>query len=179
VTNWLRSRSSAPGRRPGCFPNTSSQLMSDTGPPTKTGTDGYRTSPVDRTVAESPLTWAEDRATQRCDPRADPRAKTDESGRVRPASRVRPSLPPHPDWHQIDKPSRHDAAIPSTGCRPTFTNSNHPQFQFTLNQDIVSSISDACTSRRPGCHSRTSSGGTRNIGRCGHGVCRRHGRKSS
>jgi len=44
---------------------------------------------MNRTVAESPLTWAKDRTTQRGDPSADPGAKTDESGRARPTSRVR------------------------------------------------------------------------------------------
>lgn len=56
------------------------------------------------------MTWAEDRATQRCDPSADLRAKTE--GRavlirhaVRPFATLR-------DWHACVKPSRHDAAIP-------------------------------------------------------------------
>jgi transposase InsO family protein len=52
------------------------------------------------------MAWAEDRATQRCDPSADPGAEIGEGGG--------PCAVPLPlrDRHQSDKPSRHDAAIP-------------------------------------------------------------------
>ena len=74
------------------------------------------------------VTWAEDRATQRCDPSADPGAETDEGG----------TMPPRPsrrDRHQSVKPSRHDAAIRSAGCPSLVTNALRARFQFTLNQD--------------------------------------------
>ena len=51
------------------------------------------------------MTWAEDRATQRCDPSADPGAKTDGGGTRPPASL-------HPDWQQ---------ALNLRGTRPRLT----------------------------------------------------------
>jgi transposase InsO family protein len=57
------------------------------------------------------MNWAEDRATQRCDPSAVPAAES-EGRAVTP-----PSFPLH-SWHHSDKPSRQDAAIPSAGCLP-------------------------------------------------------------
>ena len=53
-----------------------------------------------------PLTWTEDRATQRCDPSAVPGAKTGGGAGLRLA----PLPSPLRDWHQRDKPSRQDAA---------------------------------------------------------------------
>lgn len=59
-------------------------------------------------------TWAEDRATQRCDPSAVPGAKTGAGARsclvplpFDPNSQSTKSLR---DWQQSDKPSWHDAA---------------------------------------------------------------------
>ena len=60
---------------------------------------------------QHPMNWAEDRATQRCDPSAVPGAES-EGWAATP-----PSFLLH-SWHQCDKPSRHDAAIPSAGCLP-------------------------------------------------------------
>ena len=86
---------------------------------------------------QRPMAWAEDRATQRCDPSADPGAKTEgAAGQLtygRP-SRL-PALHPLRDWHQSDKPSRQDAATQSAGCIPQLANANRPTFQFLLNQD--------------------------------------------
>lgn len=55
------------------------------------------------------MTWAEDRAMQRCNPSAVPGAESE--GRAA----TPPSFPLH-SWQQCDKPSRHDAAIPAAGC---------------------------------------------------------------
>jgi hypothetical protein len=71
--------------------------------------------------------WAEDRATQRCDPSADPGAKTEgRAVRSVTAAAARPST--LRDWHQSDKPSRHDAATlparrPSQFATALLTNS--------------------------------------------------------
>ena len=79
----------------------------------------------------SEMTWAEDRATQRCDPSAVPGAKTGAGA----GNRLAP-LPFHPlrDWHQGDKPSRQDAATVPTGCPSKLANAERPQFQFPVNQ---------------------------------------------
>ena len=59
------------------------------------------------------IAWAEDRATQRCDPSAAPSAKTGVRAELR---RSVPLLScPLRDWPQSDKPSRHDAATRRTG----------------------------------------------------------------
>jgi len=78
----------------------------------------------------STLAWAEDRATQRCDPSADPGAETDAGGRKPPCLARR-------DRHASAKPSRHDAAIPPAGCPSSLANSHYPTFQFTVNQDTL------------------------------------------
>ncbi len=78
------------------------------------------------------MTWAEDRATQRCDPSADSGAETGVGiGLHRPV----PSLALR-DWHQSDKPSQQDAAILQAGCPLQLANHRPPRFQFTVNQDI-------------------------------------------
>ena len=76
--------------------------------------------------------WAEDRATQRCDPSADPGAKTGAW-----ASHSLALLPFYllRDWHGSDKPSRHDAATLLAGCLPQLANAKRQEFQFPLNQD--------------------------------------------
>ena len=76
------------------------------------------------------MAWAEDRATVRTDPSADPGAKI---GGGAAARRPAPSLR---DWHQSDKPSQQDAAISPTGCRSQLANLETTEFQFTVNQDI-------------------------------------------
>jgi hypothetical protein len=78
--------------------------------------------------------WAEDRATQRCDPSADPGAKTGAGARHCLAL-----LPFYPlrDWHESDKPSRHDAATLLAGCLPQPANAKRQEFQFPLNQDTT------------------------------------------
>ncbi len=88
---------------------------------------------------------AEDRATQRCAPSADPGAKTEEPGCLAgqaPSDEVR-AVSTHDaarpsslrDWHQSDQPSRQEAATSPTGSRPQLANTQHPKFQFPLNQD--------------------------------------------
>ena len=80
------------------------------------------------------MTWAEDRATQRCDPSADSGAETGVGiGLHRPV----PSLALR-DWHQSDKPSQQDAAILQAGCPLQLANHRPPRFQFTVNQDSSS-----------------------------------------
>jgi hypothetical protein len=60
------------------------------------------------------LAWAEDRATQRCDPSAGPGAKTGVRAELR---RSVPLLScPLRDWPKGDQPSRHDAATRRIGC---------------------------------------------------------------
>jgi len=80
-------------------------------------------------------TWAEDRATQRCDPSADPGAKT---GVGIELHRSVP-LPFHPlrDWHESDKPSRLEAAFHRQDAHP-LANTKRSGFQFSLNQDKFS-----------------------------------------
>jgi hypothetical protein len=82
----------------------------------------------------SEAAWAEDRATQRCDPSADPGAKTEgRAVRCLTAATARPST--LRDWHQSAKPSRHDAATLPAGCPPQLANAKRQEFQFPLNQD--------------------------------------------
>jgi hypothetical protein len=83
-------------------------------------------------VLQRNAAWTEDRATQRCDPSADPGANTGAWARHFLAL-----LPFHPlrDWHESDKPSRHDAATLLAGCPSQFANTERQEFQFPLNQD--------------------------------------------
>jgi hypothetical protein len=82
----------------------------------------------------SEMAWAEDRATQRCDPSADPGANTEgRAVRSLRAAAARPST--LRDWHQSAKPSRHDAATFPAGCPLQHANTNQQEFQFPLNQD--------------------------------------------
>ena len=77
------------------------------------------------------LTWAEDRAPVRTDSSADPGAKTEARADVawqnRPLTTLR-------DWHQCDKPSRHDAAKLFTGRAKLVANNRDQKFHFPLNQ---------------------------------------------
>jgi hypothetical protein len=84
-------------------------------------------------MQQSLMDWAEDRATQRCDPSADPGAKTGAW-----AGRVPALLPSSPlrDWHQSDKPSRHDAATSAAGCSSQLTKVKRLDFQFPVNQNM-------------------------------------------
>jgi hypothetical protein len=85
-----------------------------------------------RTLLQRTMTWAEDRATQRCDPSAVPGAKTGAGAAHCPAPLP---FPPLRDWHQSDKPSRHDAATFLARCPSRLANSERQQFQFPVNQD--------------------------------------------
>jgi len=80
------------------------------------------------------MTWAEDRATQRCDPSADPGANTE----GRPDHRFNPwTAKPSSlrDWHQSDKPSPHDAATGPQDATFQLANTKCSEFQLTVNQD--------------------------------------------
>ena len=92
------------------------------------------------------LTWAQDRATQRCDSSADPGAESEERAVVQYAA-VRPS--PLRNWHQCDKPSRHDAATFLAGGPSPLANAERSKFQFTVNQHTM--MSSNCRTR--GVHS--------------------------
>ena len=81
-------------------------------------------------AAESESTWTEDRATQRCDPSADPGAETE--GRAAPPP---PAFTHLRDQRQSEKPSRHDAAKSLTRRPLQLANFNRPKFQLPLNQD--------------------------------------------
>jgi len=76
--------------------------------------------------------WAEDRATVRTDPSADPGAKTEERavGTKRVAARL-----PLRDWRESDKPSRHDAVTLRQDAPFQLANAERSKFQFTVNQD--------------------------------------------
>ena len=92
-----------------------------------------------REALQPTMTWAEDRATQRCDPSAVPGAKTEGRAvhRINPWT-AQPSF--LRDWHQSDKPSQQDAAIPSTRCHSTVANLKLAKFQFTVNQDTTPTV---------------------------------------
>lgn len=64
-----------------------------------------------------PSTWAEDRALLRSNPSAVPGAKTGVG--AEPHGSVPLSSASLRDWHQSAKPSRQDAAICPTRCRPS------------------------------------------------------------
>ena len=96
---------------------------------------------------QSPSTWAEDRATQRCDPSAVPGAKTE--GRAVLASGGHPISLHLRNWHQSAKPSRHDAATVLTRCPSSIANADLPKFQFTVNQDSGNGELDLRGHRRP------------------------------
>ena len=86
-----------------------------------------------RSVALQPESaWAEDRALLRSNPSAVPGAKTDGAAGSRPVLRII-----YRDWHQSDKPSRHDAATPSQGRTSQLANASRSTFQFPLNQDRI------------------------------------------
>ena len=84
------------------------------------------------------MTWAEDRALLRSNPSADPGAKIE--GWVvhcfTPWTAQPSSLR---DWHQSGKPSQQDAAISPTRCRSPLANRKMAGFQFTVNQDTITS----------------------------------------
>jgi hypothetical protein len=83
------------------------------------------------------MTWAEDRATQRCDPSAAPGAKIE--GRALFFQKDAAHLLLR-DWHQSEKPSRPEAVILPTRCRPLLANLKPSRFQFTVNQDKLSRV---------------------------------------
>jgi hypothetical protein len=85
------------------------------------------------------LTWAEDRALLRSTPSADPGAKTGARAEHTSALRslVDRSARQLRDWHQCDKPSRHDAATSRPRCHSPFIYANRTKFHFTVNQDSL------------------------------------------
>jgi hypothetical protein len=80
-------------------------------------------------AAQSSPTWVEDRATQRCDPSADPGAETEGRAALRP-----PTFTRLRDQHQSAKPSWHEAAKFPTGRPSQVANVNRHKFHFPLNQ---------------------------------------------
>jgi hypothetical protein len=86
---------------------------------------------------------AEDTALLRSNRSAVPGAKTEERA-VGLHAAARPS--PLRDWHQCDRPSRHDAATSSAGCLPSLANASQPKFHFTVNQDKCTSFCLRCRS---------------------------------
>jgi hypothetical protein len=95
-----------------------------------------------REALQPTMTWAEDRATQRCDPSAVPGAKTEGRAvhRINPWTAQTSFLR---DWHQSDKPSQQDAAILTTRCRSSCVNRKPAKFQFTLNQDRDTGVANS------------------------------------
>ena len=83
-------------------------------------------------VAQSRSPGAEGTALLRSNRSADPGAKTEQRAAAQHAA-VRPST--LRDWHKSEKPSRHDAATPSTGRPSQLANVNRAKVQFPLNQD--------------------------------------------
>jgi hypothetical protein len=84
---------------------------------------------------QSKTAWAEDRATVRTDPSTDPGAKTE--ARAVGMKCVAARLPLR-DWHQSDKPSRHDAVNLRHDAPFQLANAERLEFQFTVNQDTTS-----------------------------------------
>ena len=115
-----------------------------TRPQTRRSPAATPTSPTSRTrsclmacpAAQSSSTWVEDRATQRCDPSADPGAETE--GR---AALLPPTFTRLRDQHQAHKPSRHEAAKFPTGRSSQVANVNRHKFHFPLNQHTGSASS--------------------------------------
>jgi len=85
---------------------------------------------MESTAAQLRSTWAEVTALLRSNRSADPGAETE--GR---AAALPPAFTRLRDQHQSQKPSRHDAATPSTGCPSSLANANPSKVQFPLNQD--------------------------------------------
>ena len=78
------------------------------------------------------VAWAEDRATARTDPSADPGAKIGVGIELhRPVP-----LPSHAlrDWHEHDKPSRPEAVTHRQDAIQ-LANAKRSELQFTVNQD--------------------------------------------
>jgi putative transposase len=82
---------------------------------------------TDANALQQQTTWAEDRATLRSDPSADPGAES-EGRAVSSPQRMPPSFPLH-SWHQCAKPDWHDAKLttgktPFNSLTPSDQNSN-------------------------------------------------------
>ena len=95
---------------------------------------------------QSKTAWAEDRATVRTDPSTDLGAKTEEQavGIKRVAARL-----PLRDWHESDKPSRHDAVTLRQDATFQLANGERFKLLFTVNQDRVTSRLDCPTHLEP------------------------------
>ena len=90
-----------------------------------------------RPALQRSMAWAEDRALLRSNPSADPGAKIGDG-----AANHRPTpFTPLRDWHESDKPSRHDAAILRHDVAFLLANTLPPEFQFPLNQDSLARFS--------------------------------------
>lgn len=82
---------------------------------------------MSRVARKSTTAWAEDTALLRSNRSADPGAKTARGRHDAAFLRVR-------DWHESDKPSRHDAAKSLAGRPSKFINASRPKVHFPLNQ---------------------------------------------
>ncbi len=82
------------------------------------------------------MAWAEDRAMLRSNPSADPGAKIE--GRAAFVKHDAAHLPLR-DWHESENPSRPEAAIHRQDAALSPANTKRSQFQFTVNQDILTS----------------------------------------
>jgi len=77
------------------------------------------------------MTWTEDRATQECDPSADPGAKTEgRAASTHGAARLPFGIGTKALNSRGTMPRRSGQEAPSL-----IANANQPRFQFTLNQD--------------------------------------------
>ena len=84
------------------------------------------------------LAWAEDRALLRSTLSADPGAKTGARAEHTSALRLSTIAPQQlRDWHQRDKPSRHDAATSGPRCRSPLNCADRTKFHFRVNQDTA------------------------------------------
>jgi len=89
---------------------------------------------MNRGALQPQMTWAEDRALQRCNPSAVPGVgvKTGSDHLVRPGHHHTSQQ------HDSAKPEWHDATLFPAGRPLPRANANRSEFQFTLNQDTNS-----------------------------------------
>jgi hypothetical protein len=91
------------------------------------------------------LTWAEDRALQRCNPSAVPGVDV----KTGPDHLAQPGYHTTSQQHKSEKPEWHDATLFLHGRSLPLANVNRSEFQFTLNQDTESSSSNTVSPVTP------------------------------
>jgi putative addiction module component (TIGR02574 family) len=84
---------------------------------------------------QQPVTWAEDRALQRCNPSAVPGVGVKTGPDQGPSDQGRPGRTTTSHQHESEKPVWHDARLPTARRLLPLANADRPEFQFTLNQD--------------------------------------------